>query len=178
MKFVVDMNLSPGWVKVLSAAGWEAMHWSETGMPRAIDATILDWARSRGYIVFTHDLDFGAILAATGAAGPSVIQVRADDVLPETLGDTVSRGDPPIPCRARAGRLDLHRSGAITGQSATPGTIGRASRNAVHRLERSGSGVWNLRLKMRAAARPQAAPSRTDRARLRAEIARSSSSGA
>ena len=30
--------------------------------------------------VFTHDLDFGALLAATSAEGPSVIQVRTQDV--------------------------------------------------------------------------------------------------
>lgn len=33
----------------------------------------------------THDLDFGAILAATRAAGPSVVQIRAQDVLPSHL---------------------------------------------------------------------------------------------
>jgi len=36
-------------------------------------------------VVFTHDLDFGALLALTRASGPSVIQVRAQDVLPEYL---------------------------------------------------------------------------------------------
>ncbi|BAY65373.1 hypothetical protein NIES22_54780 [Calothrix brevissima NIES-22] len=26
----------------------------------------MEWARIRGYIIFTHDLDFGSLLAATG----------------------------------------------------------------------------------------------------------------
>ena len=43
------------------------------------------WAREHGHIVFTHDLDFGALLALTRASGPSVIQVRSHDVLPEHL---------------------------------------------------------------------------------------------
>ncbi len=43
------------------------------------------WADARGYIVFTHDLDFGTLLAATQAESPSVIQVRARDILPENL---------------------------------------------------------------------------------------------
>jgi predicted nuclease of predicted toxin-antitoxin system len=47
------------------------------------------WALARGYVVFTHDLDFGALLALTTATGPSVIQVRTQDVLPESLGPTV-----------------------------------------------------------------------------------------
>ena len=43
------------------------------------------WARQNGYVVFTHDLDFGALLALTRATGPSVIQVRTHDVLPAHL---------------------------------------------------------------------------------------------
>ncbi len=34
----------------------------------------------------THDLDFSAILAATQDAKPSVVQIRAADVRPETVG--------------------------------------------------------------------------------------------
>jgi predicted nuclease of predicted toxin-antitoxin system len=36
---------------------------------------IKSWARAHGAIVFTHDLDFGAMLAATKANAPSVIHV-------------------------------------------------------------------------------------------------------
>jgi len=49
----------------------------------------MDWAATHGYIVFTHDLDFGAFLAATGATGPSVIQLRDQDVFPDQLGATL-----------------------------------------------------------------------------------------
>lgn len=41
--------------------------------------------RAHDQVVFTHDLDFGALLAATHAPGPGVIQVRAQDVLPQHL---------------------------------------------------------------------------------------------
>jgi predicted nuclease of predicted toxin-antitoxin system len=47
------------------------------------------WARENGYIVFTHDLDFSALLAATQGDGPSVIQVRTQNVLPEAIGELV-----------------------------------------------------------------------------------------
>lgn len=40
-------------------------------------------------MVFTHDLDFGTILALTRGNGPSVIQVRAHDVLPVHLEQVV-----------------------------------------------------------------------------------------
>jgi hypothetical protein len=43
------------------------------------------WARENGYIVFTHDLDFSALLAATRGEGPSVIQIRTQNILPEGI---------------------------------------------------------------------------------------------
>jgi len=43
------------------------------------------WARMNGYVVFTHDLDFGMLLATTCAQGLSVIQVRTQDVMPQNL---------------------------------------------------------------------------------------------
>ena len=82
MKLVVDMNLSPDWVSVLRQAGHTATHWSCVGSPRATDREILTWARQREHVVFTHDLDFGAILAATDADSPSVLQVRTQDPTP------------------------------------------------------------------------------------------------
>jgi len=87
MKILIDMNLSPDWVKVLEHAGWEAVHWSTVGDMRAPDDVIMSWARENGYIVFTHDLDFGVLLALTRAESPSVIQVRTQDVFPDVLGD-------------------------------------------------------------------------------------------
>jgi predicted nuclease of predicted toxin-antitoxin system len=86
MKLLIDMNLSPDWVPVLGEKGFQAVHWSKIGMPNASDHEIMAWAKTNGYILFTHDLDFGAILAATRARGPSVIQIRTQDVNPYHLG--------------------------------------------------------------------------------------------
>jgi predicted nuclease of predicted toxin-antitoxin system len=92
MKIVIDMNLSPDWVPLLQAAGWEARHWSDIGDPRAPDEEIMQWAQTNGHIVFTHDLDFSAMLAASNAAGPSVIQIRAQNTMPAAIGTTVIAG--------------------------------------------------------------------------------------
>jgi len=89
MKLLVDMNLSPAWVAVLNQAGWEAIHWSKVGNPRTADSEIMAWAKINGHIVFTHDLDFGSLLALTQAEGPSVIQVRTQDVTPAAMGQLV-----------------------------------------------------------------------------------------
>jgi predicted nuclease of predicted toxin-antitoxin system len=51
----------------LRAAGHEAVHWSEVGDPRAPDTVLMQWAIAHGYAVFTHDLDFGTMLALSGA---------------------------------------------------------------------------------------------------------------
>ena len=85
MKILVDMNLSPDWVEVFARHGLNAVHWSTIGDPRAEDPVLMQWARENDYIVFTHDLDFGTVLALTQAESPSVIQVRTQDVTPHYL---------------------------------------------------------------------------------------------
>ena len=45
----------------------------------------MDWARQEDYVVFTHDLDFSTILALSSSSGPSVVQVRTQDVAPAFL---------------------------------------------------------------------------------------------
>jgi predicted nuclease of predicted toxin-antitoxin system len=89
MRLLVDMNLSPDWVAVLKSAGWEATHWSTVGNPRAEDAEVMAWARAQKHVVFTHDLDFGTLLALTHAGSPRVIQVRTQDVTPAGIGELV-----------------------------------------------------------------------------------------
>src|SRR5687768_299785 len=116
------MNLTPQWVPVLEKYGWECVHWSEVGDPRATDSGIMAWAKANGYVVFTHDLEFGSILAATQAEGPSVIQVRIHDVLPGNLEATIVEALRKFesllqsgalitidPAKSRARVLPLHR---------------------------------------------------------------------
>ena len=81
------MNISPFYVGVFEQAGWQAVHWSTVGNPRAPDRVIMEWAVANDYVVFTHDLDFGALLAVTRAQGPSVIQIRTQDVMGHSLKD-------------------------------------------------------------------------------------------
>ena len=89
MNLLLDMNLPIQWVDFLGAEGIHAVHWSTVGDPRAKDAELMDWARANNYVVFTHDLDFGILLARTRADGPSVIQARTSDVTPTAIGRVV-----------------------------------------------------------------------------------------
>jgi predicted nuclease of predicted toxin-antitoxin system len=89
MKVLIDMNLSPDWTAAFAAQNIESVHWSTVGDPRAEDTEIMEYARANDYIVFTHDLDFGTILALTQAENPSVVQVRAQNILPSHLANTV-----------------------------------------------------------------------------------------
>jgi len=86
MKLLVDMNLSPRWIRVLADAGIDAAHWSTLGANNAPDSQIMSYAHANDYVVLTHDLDFSAILAATHGEKPSVVQIRADDVSPDVMG--------------------------------------------------------------------------------------------
>jgi predicted nuclease of predicted toxin-antitoxin system len=89
MKVLIDMNLSPDWTAAFAAQNIESVHWSAVSDPRAEDTEIMEYARANGYIVFTHDLDFGTILALTQAENPSVVQVRAQNILPSHLANTI-----------------------------------------------------------------------------------------
>ena len=89
LKILIDMNLSPVWVSVLRKHGWQAVHWSTVGDPSASDKEIMNWAVAHQYVVFTHDLDFGTMLALSQGAGPSVIQIRTEDTLPDHLESSV-----------------------------------------------------------------------------------------
>lgn len=89
MKLLVDMNLSPRWIGVLTDAGIEAAHWTTQGAQNAPDSEIMAYARATGSVVLTHDLDFGAMLAATQGEKPSVVQIRAEDVSPDAIGTQV-----------------------------------------------------------------------------------------
>ncbi len=86
MKLLVDMNLSPRWIGVLTGAGFEAAHWSTLGAKNAPDSEIMAYAKATDSVVLTHDLDFGAMLAATHGEKPSVAQIRAEDVSPDAIG--------------------------------------------------------------------------------------------
>jgi len=85
MKFLVDVNLSNKWLSFLRGAGHESTYWTDVGGEADADESLMNWARANDAIVLTCDLDFGAMLAASGAEKPSVVQLRPGRHRPELL---------------------------------------------------------------------------------------------
>jgi predicted nuclease of predicted toxin-antitoxin system len=90
VKLLVDMNLSPSWVDRLARYGFEAVHWSTIGAATAPDVEILAWSNEHEFVLITNDLDFSAILAAGAVSGPSVIQLRTQDLLSDAAVSIVA----------------------------------------------------------------------------------------
>ncbi|HTO04356.1 MAG TPA: DUF5615 family PIN-like protein [Opitutus sp.] len=74
------------WLSFLRAHGYDCGSWLALGAPDAPDSAIMGRALADGRIVLTNDLDFGRLLAFSRATHPSVIQFRAFDIRPETIG--------------------------------------------------------------------------------------------
>jgi predicted nuclease of predicted toxin-antitoxin system len=86
MKVLLDMNMSPRLVPMLTDAGFAAVAWSSLGAANDLDPKIMLYAVDHDYVVLTNDLDFGLMLSATNASTPSVVQVRLDNLDPELIG--------------------------------------------------------------------------------------------
>lgn len=83
MKFLADMGISPKTVAFLRTLHHDATHLQEQGLGRWPDPAILAKAREEDRILLTHDLDFGELVAASGARLPSVILFRLRNMQPD-----------------------------------------------------------------------------------------------
>jgi len=85
MKFLADMGISPEAVRFLNSLGHEAIHLHDQGLNREDDPAILEKAKREDRILLTHDLDFADLVAASGAALPSVITFRLRNMKPASV---------------------------------------------------------------------------------------------
>lgn len=105
MKILIDMNLSPRWVKVLKEEDIEAAHWSEVGPATTPDPAIMAYAAENGLTVLTNDLDFGVALATANRNKLSVVQIRGEDLRPASIGDQVVQSLRQMEAELEAGAL-------------------------------------------------------------------------
>lgn len=73
---VLDQGVPRDAASRLRDLGYDCVHVGEVGMSTAADEEILTFALRKNGIVVTLDADFHAILAVSGAVGPSVIRIR------------------------------------------------------------------------------------------------------
>lgn len=72
MRFLADMGISPKTMAFLQSLGHDAVHLHDQGLDRLEDPAILAKAQEEDRILLTHDLDFGELIAVSGARLPSI----------------------------------------------------------------------------------------------------------
>lgn len=75
---LLDQGLPRSAAALLRARGTHTLHVGERGLAAASDRAILDYARAEDLTVVTLDADFHALLATSGATGPSAIRLRVE----------------------------------------------------------------------------------------------------
>lgn len=76
MKLLLDQNLSPKLIQLLSAAGHDVEHIGDHGMAAAADPDVLAFAAESGRTLVSADTDFGTLLARMHAGAPSFVLLR------------------------------------------------------------------------------------------------------
>ena len=76
MRLPLDNNLSERLIDLLAPAEWDVVHVRSLHLQAAKDTVVLDVARTESRVLVSADTDFGALLAATHAGGPSVVLIR------------------------------------------------------------------------------------------------------
>ena len=85
------MNMSLRWVDFLRERGHDASHWQHVGNEDASDDEIAKYCAEHEAVVLSQDLDFAQMHALNGTSKPSVVQIRAKDLRPETIGSSVAQ---------------------------------------------------------------------------------------
>lgn len=91
MKFLLDMNMPDELGRLLQSKGHPSRHVRILGLQKAQDSEILEIARVSDEVVLTHDLDFGKLLAFSGASEPSVVIFRCREARAQSLFDGLNR---------------------------------------------------------------------------------------
>ncbi len=91
MKFIVDMNISPLTRDTLRSWEFDVIRVSDVLPATALDCEIIEYAKVRGYVLVTFDLDFSALLAVGGHQKPSLISLRISNADPIHIANRLAK---------------------------------------------------------------------------------------
>jgi predicted nuclease of predicted toxin-antitoxin system len=91
MRLVLDQGVPRDAAALLRSLGHDCIHVGEIGMSKAADEEILAFSLGRNAVVVTLDADFHAIVAVSGAQGPSVIRMRLQGLGAPEVVEAVGR---------------------------------------------------------------------------------------
>jgi predicted nuclease of predicted toxin-antitoxin system len=90
-RLVLDQGVPRDAASRLRDLGYECTHAGEVGLWKAADDEILAFAFEKHATIVTLDADFHAILAVSGAAGPSVIRLRIQGLRAPAIVEVVQQ---------------------------------------------------------------------------------------
>jgi predicted nuclease of predicted toxin-antitoxin system len=90
IRLLLDQGLPRSAAEALRRLGSDVVHVGETGLSAATDSQILEHARQAGRVVCTLDADFHALLALSGASGPSVVRIRREGLRGDALASLMA----------------------------------------------------------------------------------------
>jgi Uncharacterized protein conserved in bacteria len=97
VRLLFDANLSPAVAHGLREAGHDSVHVADIELLTASDPVILQAAADQDRVLVTADADFGALLALSSLATPSVVLLRsADHMRPAEQADLLAANLPTV----------------------------------------------------------------------------------
>ena len=79
MNFLLDENQSPRIADILVEAGHDTIHVRDMDLRNSPDGAVLAAALATGRVLISADTDFGELLAASNANGPSILLLRRQE---------------------------------------------------------------------------------------------------
>jgi len=83
MHFLLDNNLSPKLIELLSEINHQATHVYDIGLSKASDKEIFQYAKDNSMVIISADTDFGYLLSEWNSSQPSIIIARYISLNPE-----------------------------------------------------------------------------------------------
>lgn len=104
-RLLLDQGCPRSTCTILNTEGWDVIHVGDLCMSRARDAEVLERAMAEGRVCVTLDADFHALLAVSGARGPSTVRIRIEGPDATALANLIRRAWPQIEAHLDRGAM-------------------------------------------------------------------------